>query len=1723
LIIRTSQLNGQNTELTKQLALEQIKSKLKESEAIPLFHEKERLLTELDSVQAHAVWLQQELEAKQKDCQHVQTQSRDRILQLQLQLNQSSDELANAQTTLSILQKVEHDLQTKLSVLTKDHLDLKLAQADAAAAAAQDLHDKQHIVDLQKEHIARWKKRCQDLEQDNEQMQQTAQKAMAASDREIEQIKSDMDTKYLALMQEQKSHYEARLQQQQQAQIAAHGNNQNLVVAIGQGAYVNEAKEDGEEDDGPFEMTDLLQRWEDAKRALRTERWQHDRTKRNYNKLVQEIRDKTPQMVRQREEFEMAVERNEELEKRLKSATQEKEFALADAKDAQKEMARMGNKLKRREEEAKTLARQVQALLIKQSGGDPNGDIPLTIRDIQTQNMKLLEEHRRLSQQVEDLEGRLNSDTLRSELDSKTSEVVTLVAERRRQEKLVEQIVQQRDLYRALVNRHDNDALGTESDELSMIDTVQKQSVKLQSLEKSHRALEDKLQQLTNELANATREKEMFQERFKRYELAYANLTTADDALQKDLLAAKAESAKCAADAEYHKEKCARLEEALERSRGEIIQLNQIRAEVQQNTASLEGELSKATAEQSRLKDENRTYESKLRSSEARLDVEKNTAARYARDNVQLRDDIARQGAMIDHIRRIENSITVKSESEMEHLKKQLSAAQEKIEALERNHSSESTEMSNKLSDSLYKIETLQTNLAKHQEESIEAKQESLDTKTELQSVKSNVRKLEAELRAARKKLGEETDDENVELELQQKVDNLESDFGKAKAEIVALQEEVENYRSLAKSGETELSKTKTAAENFKAELQEEVDDLKKQAEQRNKEFESRSELLKDLTSDLASQRGEREKIEQALKAEIQALNDKIAADAALVSSTKDSFEAYKADIERYRKDVSEAQQNYERELAKHAEARTALRTAQEAAVEHQRVREEAEIKLQTLEKEFESEKQAFEAEQETLSSHIATLEKRVEDSRDQNKLLHSQLESLNSLIAKSKDSTEPRGDDDENPENEQQRFIGELQEINKLLRADNDVCQADLDAARRALDREKAATEVLRRSLEEARSELRSTQKPATEDSSAVSEALRRELDDKNRQLLVLNDSNRVLREDAERLTQRLQKVDKDLADAKTTTQPVQDVKRELGNQIKLLEAENGSLRRELDSWKSRMNSLVKNLDQIDPEEHRKLVSQVAEMTKEHESLNAWKTNMETENQRIRAIATSQKKIMEGHQATIEDQKKVISSLEQEKENLTSKVSTATKASTKERDDLKTKVLQIEKENASLKTELQGATTSSDRLRDQMRIFKAKITSLERELNLLKKASATAAAAAAAAPKPPATDGQATAQQSVKVISAPPLPDIPKIPDGGFKFGPSANQPISEPTIKEPPTSSITVGQEEKTQSAKPAPEESAVQENKEISFKEKLKRKKLEQERELENAMKRKRDAEVEAQKRAKKNEPEKPPIESKTLAAESDEPADKSSMALATEAKTDAAAAAPPIDESTTKVKKDDDAAAAAKQKSLGKHPIFGTPPALGIPAFGQSQALRPGAMPFAPDGQSQTTLSFGVSASASSFGSITATSTTSPFGEATTASNPFARSSSGGEGISTVNPFTKSSSSGESGGSTFLSNMKAPGSSGSIPTFSFGSKTNITLPTPTLTTPSAPSPFGSSSEFRRPSASLPTPAMPLFGTSSVVAPAGTTEETTMTDVKEDDEEGQMEDVEEGEGKA
>jgi hypothetical protein len=81
-----------------------------------LHHDKQRLQTDLDSITMHSQCLEQELVAKSADYQHLQQDSRDRTIQLQLDQTMNEKEgLASRQGASSFARFVDRKTRERIS------------------------------------------------------------------------------------------------------------------------------------------------------------------------------------------------------------------------------------------------------------------------------------------------------------------------------------------------------------------------------------------------------------------------------------------------------------------------------------------------------------------------------------------------------------------------------------------------------------------------------------------------------------------------------------------------------------------------------------------------------------------------------------------------------------------------------------------------------------------------------------------------------------------------------------------------------------------------------------------------------------------------------------------------------------------------------------------------------------------------------------------------------------------------------------------------------------------------------------------------------------------------------------------------------------------------------------------------------------------------------------------------------------------------------------------------------------------------------------------------------------------------------------------------------------------------------------------------------------------------------------------------------------------------
>ena len=1367
-----------------------------------------RLQTEWEQTQAHAAWLAAELDAAQRDVSHVRQETADRLRQMSLQLDQARTELQHAREQEQQHERQAREWQQQLQRLSQEQLELQCQLQQEQEAAALELAAARRQLELQEAHTQRWQARYDDVLQEQERLQRTAQQALQAGDAEVQAAVAQVEAKYVDVIQELKAAYEAKL-------VAARVEPQlttprHLLTAD---AHPERPTREEEEEEGPLNMTDLYEKWEATRAELRAEILQRKKWQLQFQRVQQDISAKAPEMMRQRQEYELAVAQLQDYQSRLTDVLQERDDARADRRDALQELQVAEARCQERTAEAQALAQQVQALLVSRSGGTPEGDIPTSVAEMQSQNQRLLLEHGRLTRQVAELEERLRTDYLRTTLAATEREMSALRQERKEQELLVGRIVQQRDLYRALLCKHDSAILGeaTSPEEVTALTMAQQQSDRIKMYEQTNMELEATVKRLQSETDQAVREKEGIEERMVRLEAVQEEWNGNIHQLQKDLLSARSAAARSESEATYHKEKCERLEASVDRAREESMKIDRARSELQAINAELENSLSSLHADRTRVEGEKRHIEAKLRLSETQLATVRAAEGRLMEENRHLHTEIASQGALMESVRRIESSLSAKAESERTTLQQEVESLQQKLSVAESNFATRLENANSRILELEGIHQELQASDQKHQMETLAATKSMLESAAELQTLKASFKSLEAQLRSAKRKLGEgDTDnEEDMEMKLQSRIDSLEADLEAARSEIAALQESANTYKALAKTSESELSEIRQATDTYKADTEKELVELKQLLAGSQNENLSRQKIICDLTNDLAGQRGEREKLEAELQSQISLLQAEIQNNEKDVTSAKALAAVLQNDIVSLRTEASSAQKNYERELGLHAQARTALRVAHEAADEAVRLQVVAEKNLEVAQMEWNQLRESWEQEKFNLQEASKLTEKSLQESREQNKVLHSQLETLNDMVEKnqaSRISAAATEDDGMDLDATSQKITTELREVVRFLRSENELLQTQLDTSRRSADREKSAATVLRRSLEDARSQLQELVK--TQDTTPESTVAIAELEDKLRasesQLELLRDSNKLLREEVLKLKVSLQSTLDELVTEKNAAVPVEDIQRELGSKIAALQAEKISLESELESWKGRMTSLVSNFNQIDPEEHRLLQKKVEELNQAIESHKLWQKTTEEENTRIRNIAKNLKNQRSEMQQKVEAQKLEIEQLTADK---ASNAASAESAAQKGSEQLKLAISKMESEAKSAKTELDGANSRIERLRGKLHEFQTVIRDLRaKEQSLTEQlAVAQASTASATVVETPVEPMEEVVEPVVGSVvgksdsAAPSVPlermakrdsipgknestedpslddiKIPEVPPEGFKFGPS-------------------------------------------------------------------------------------------------------------------------------------------------------------------------------------------------------------------------------------------------------------------------------------------------------------------------------------------------------------
>ena len=257
--------------------------------------------------------------------------------------------------------------------------------------------------------------------------------------------------------------------------------------------------------------------------------------------------------------------------------------------------------------------------------------------------------------------------------------------------------------------------------------------------------------------------------------------------------------------------------------------------------------------------------------------------------------------------------------------------------------------------------------------------------------------------------------------------------------------------------------------------------------------------------------------------------------------------------------------------------------------MKHSKLYENAEEQLKSLKQEMLDKDATFTEMKSQLKNALEDSEKRLGEVNKQNKILHDQISAMGEkvdAIQFNKVSQEAVREsvNDTADVVVLTKELKDLREVVSYMRSEREISETQLQSARLAAERERASSDIMKKSLEEARSELETLQKNINNDCELRDERgnWQARLKDSEEQLTLLRESNKLLRNESEKLNEKLTILQVETDNAKNAMKPSDKKCRDLEVEKAALLAEKSSLIREIDVWKDRVSSLVSQFHQV-------------------------------------------------------------------------------------------------------------------------------------------------------------------------------------------------------------------------------------------------------------------------------------------------------------------------------------------------------------------------------------------------------------------------------------------------------------------------------------------------------------------------------------------------------------
>lgn len=1065
-------------------------------------------------------------------------------------------------------------------------------------------------------------------------------------------------------------------------------------------------------------MDELITQLENKKPEIEDLRAEHDRLETevsNFSHLLDDANENRDAAVRETERYrgeaDVAIREGEILRQQLRDLSAQLRMLMVDSQAREQGLAEMSA------EERFQLERYARGELDEgtldemSSTGQWISERLVLFRDVselQAQNEKLLRLTRELGEKMEGEEAREQArqsasdaqevESLRQQVDRYKDEIKSTAVQ-------MESYVKERDMFRRMLQHRGQ--LAPDTDLQAMFGqsvgsgTPRRSSIAPQATPRK----EDDWEKLLRELQISFDQyrEETSQDRRQLKDQA-DNLAREKSTLQADI--ARAQSQLTLASQRYDM-----LQSNFNASRGENVELQKRYQELGEQAARQSAKIQQSAEDLEEAHGKLESHRTDLANAKAEKELWKRIESRLTEDNKNLMEERNRLNKNIVDLQNLQNERVLtetetrrRTESRIETLENELSSTKKKLDTEVEESRKAALRREYEEGQSRTRIDDLVKSLGNVREELVAAK----TTRDQLQS---RVDEMKIELRSAEEKVtalqprptprsepfnqngqaSEDSEDLSAEQRLAIEASELRRDLELSKGEVESVKQQIKNYQDIAQTSEEQLANLTETADQYK----EDTDTALAEKDAKITELEQRVE---DITSELTTTNGELSELRARADDSSRLLTEQKASYESELARLRDDIDGhaearsmFQQDIKAQAEIAQQAQQSYEDELLKHAEAAKSLHTVRK---EYNDLR----TQVAGFKAECEAAKASLERGEESWVEQRERFERELEEVRrgrqdidQQNKLLHQQMESFSTELAALRQGRAANSADGEGSPS---ASGGEnnYQEVIKFLRREKEIVDVQYELSIQESKRLQQQLDYTNTQLEEVRQKLSDERRQSAD--KVNSEASTSKLTDAINELNVFRESATTLRNEARQSRDKLAEKSKEVDRLFAELEPLKGRVGELEGQLEAKEDEVRLVQGDRDHWRERTQNIISKYDRVDPAELEGLNKQLEELKAEKERLEAEQAPM--------------KEQIDGFEARLEEEKSTvhvaqqarIDTIKRQAKDQDTKRKDAIQRLTQERQNVQNSLDEVTSELETTKTKLEEANTALEEAR---------------------------------------------------------------------------------------------------------------------------------------------------------------------------------------------------------------------------------------------------------------------------------------------------------------------------------------------------------------------------------------------------------------------------------------